>query len=438
MSFVNRLRLKIFLILLLLTTACTSAAGSSQATPTPIPTPIVPAKPTYSVQVGDVQKVMEFSARLVPVEQVELFFRTEGYVSGVYIERGDAVEAGDLIAELVVDDLKNQLLLAQSGLELARSNNARSITEAEIALRAAELNLAISEANDPAPQIAIAQADLERAERELQSIQDTVTVFGGPDNIGESLSNRLRDAELEVEIAQALYDQALKSQEAYESQVEIQELEIELARMRLDQLKKGLDLRELELNVERLQTLLDNSQLRSPLDGHVIKINLSEGRDVQAYVPLAVVADKSLMELGADLTDRQLRELEEGMTVVCRPGSQPGVELQGAIRQLPFPYGSGQKDLEAQDPTPVRIALEGIEGQGYELGDLFYVTVLIEHKEDVLWLPPEAIRTFEGRKFVVVQDEEGQRRVDIKLGIESEDRVEILEGLSAGQIVLGR
>jgi multidrug efflux pump subunit AcrA (membrane-fusion protein) len=53
-----------------------------------------------------------------------------------------------------------------------------------------------------------------------------------------------------------------------------------------------------------------------------------------------------------------------------------------------------------------------------------------------MWLPPQAIRRFEGRRFVVVQDAEGQRRVDVKVGITSDDRVEILEGLEEGQVVI--
>ena len=46
-------------------------------------------------------------------------------------------------------------------------------------------------------------------------------------------------------------------------------------------------------------------------------------------------------------------------------------------------------------------------------------------------------RKFQGRDFVVVQREEGQQRVDVRLGIESIDRVEILEGVEAGQLIIG-
>ena len=73
-----------------------------------------------------------------------------------------------------------------------------------------------------------------------------------------------------------------------------------------------------------------------------------------------------------------------------------------------------------------------------ELGDLVKTIVTVTKKDDALWLPPQAIRTFEGRKFVVIKEGAGQRRVDVKTGIESQDRVEILDGLTAGQQVLGQ
>ena len=66
-----------------------------------------------------------------------------------------------------------------------------------------------------------------------------------------------------------------------------------------------------------------------------------------------------------------------------------------------------------------------------------YKRQVLERKEDVLWLPPAAIRTFEGRKFVVIQEGAIQRRVDVTVGIESDDRVEIVSGVEEGDVVVG-
>jgi HlyD family secretion protein len=46
------------------------------------------------------------------------------------------------------------------------------------------------------------------------------------------------------------------------------------------------------------------------------------------------------------------------------------------------------------------------------------------------------VRDFGGRRFVVIDEGGQQRRVDVTVGIQSPDRIEILTGLEEGQVVL--
>ncbi len=62
--------------------------------------------------------------------------------------------------------------------------------------------------------------------------------------------------------------------------------------------------------------------------------------------------------------------------------------------------------------------------------------IVLEEKDDALWLPLDAIRSYQNRHFVIVQDGDRQRRVDVELGIQGQDQVEILEGLEEGQVVV--
>ncbi|HRW06689.1 MAG TPA: hypothetical protein P5121_16410, partial [Caldilineaceae bacterium] len=62
----------------------------------------------------------------------------------------------------------------------------------------------------------------------------------------------------------------------------------------------------------------------------------------------------------------------------------------------------------------------------------------LERKDNILWVPPQAVRVFDGRRFAVVLDGEARRRVDVKVGIETPDRLEIEEGLEEGQVVEGQ
>jgi hypothetical protein len=94
------------------------------------------------------------------------------------------------------------------------------------------------------------------------------------------------------------------------------------------------------------------------------------------------------------------------------------------------------------DDQSTRIKLDRTpEELGLELDDRVRVSVVLERKEDVFWVPPQAIHQFEGRKFIVIQDGDRQRSVDVNVGIESEERYEIegvTEDLVEGWVVLGR
>src|SRR5437868_1076767 len=77
------------------------AAGAQQGPPTSTPIPTAPAvaRPTYIVQRGDVQNILEFSGRWQPRDQTQLSFPVAGTVRQVTVKRGDAVRAGQLLAD---------------------------------------------------------------------------------------------------------------------------------------------------------------------------------------------------------------------------------------------------------------------------------------------------------------------------------------------------
>jgi multidrug efflux pump subunit AcrA (membrane-fusion protein) len=113
--------------------------------------------------------------------------------------------------------------------------------------------------------------------------------------------------------------------------------------------------------------------------------------------------------------------------------AKPDVKFNGTIRQLPSPYGTGNSD----DRT-VHIVLEAPPAvDTYQSGDKVTVMIQLASKQGVLWLPPDAIRKAGGRTFVIVNSDSGPKRVDIEIGLQTRDRVEILSGLTEGQVVVG-
>jgi len=209
-------------------------------------------------------------------------------------------------------------------------------------------------------------------------------------------------------------------------------------------LKEGVDpvlvneVNQAQLALERLQAQVADAQIVAPAAGKILSLSVYAGRPAEAFKPVIVVADPSAIEVSADLSSSQLQEMIEGQKAVVTLNAYPGQTWHGTVRRLPYPYGTGggTEGLAGEDKS-TRISLEG-DLSDLELGDLARVTIVLEEKDDVLWLPPAAIRIFQGREFVIVQDADRQRRADVEIGIESDDRVEILEGLEEGQIVVGQ
>ncbi len=90
-------------------------------TPTPLPPPVSYEKPIYTVERGSIVSQFTITGQVLPSRQERLFFRASGYVSRVTVQEGDRVKAGELLAELQVDDLLKSLEQARIDLEVAQS-----------------------------------------------------------------------------------------------------------------------------------------------------------------------------------------------------------------------------------------------------------------------------------------------------------------------------
>ncbi len=436
----------------LLPIGCSLGQSQEEPTPTPIPTPIVPTKPTYEVKRGEVVKEVEFSGRIAPVVQEELFFRTTGYVDTVFVELYDSVSEGQVLAELVIDDLERELSTAKLELERVGSNLKEAkrdleydIRKARVSLEITQLELEGAKAKDPEPLRTQAEADLEKARvvlREAQEAYDRVAWRNDLEASSEAAA--LEQATLDYAKVEASYQLALQVIAEHPSQMAILERQVELAQIALDELEEGVD-PALEHEVERarskvqsLEARIAESQIAAPFDGQVLSSLISEGYSVEAFKEVMLIADPSDLEVRAKPDSMQLQEMEEGMSATMTLVNRPGEEIMGHIELLPSSYGSGgrSKGVGDEDET-THIALDEVaSGTGYDVGELIRVTVAVERRDNALWLPPEAVRTFEGRKFVVVRDGEAQRRVDVKIGIRGEDRIEIEAGLTEGEIVV--
>ena len=245
----------------------------------------------------------------------------------------------------------------------------------------------------------------------------------------------IRRAQIDLEIAELTLEQ-FRSQGRSENEIKIQELQVELAQMKLDEVLQSLGIDPNSPVLDELDAQVAQARAFAPTDGTIIAA-VNVGRNVTLTTPAFVLGDPAELEVVANLDpgkgDTEVREMFEGMPVTVTLDAKTDVKLTGTIRQLPSPYGTG-----ASDERAIHVVLDSPPSTGtYQTGDNATVTVLLASKEGVLWLPPDAIRSAGGRTFVIINSESGPQRVDVEIGLQTRDRVEILSGLEEGQVVVG-
>ncbi|HJQ13586.1 MAG TPA: efflux RND transporter periplasmic adaptor subunit [Anaerolineales bacterium] len=245
----------------------------------------------------------------------------------------------------------------------------------------------------------------------------------------------IRRAQIDLEIAQLTLEQ-FRSQGRSENEIKIQELQVELAQMNLEEVLQNLGIDPDSPVLDELDAQVAQARAFAPADGTIIAA-VNVGRNVTPDTPAFILGDPKQLEVVADLDaskgDTEVREMFEGMPVSVTLDADADVNLTGTIRQLPSPYGTG-----ASDDRTLHIVLDSQPSAStYQTGDSVTVSVLLASKEDALWLPPDAIRSAGGRTFVIVNSENGPQRIDVELGLQTRDRVEIVSGLEEGQVVVG-
>ena len=357
----------------------------TEGEPTPIPTPVVPSKPIYTVERGDIVYERRFFGRISPVLSEEFAFEIDGRVQDIFVDAGVDISQGDVLARLNTNALENQLLAANEELAIATSILESAENKERFDSRRAALNLQT------------AQLQLDHA---TASAAD-------PPSADETL------------------------------QINLLTIARDLAQVAIDELTEGVD-PQLRFDVQRAQKRVDelnaaiaSAELIAPSDGRLTYFAPDPGEQVFAFEPIAVVADMTVLEVTDEMDADDLSELAEGMPLTIQRASIPGNVYNGTIASLPAPYGLSTDEF-------VHVAFdEQPPPDEFKVGDRMNFTVVIDTQEDVLVLPVSAIRTFSGRDFIVVQNEGVQQRVDVRLGLEGGGMVEILKGGEENQVVIG-
>lgn len=324
---------------------------------------------------GEVTEKIPVVGSLVAREEVEVRPFIEGRViEHILAEIGQRVERGQLLA--LIDTTEARMLLDKNSVSMLRARAAAEVEESRLEVAA------VSEAE--------ARKVLERS-RALQP--------------RGAVSQQLLD-EHENAHARAVAELRLARQS-----LALAEADAELiARER----------KEIELTIER-------STVRAPDAGLVLKRTARIGAMTSASAnPLFVIAKDAEIEFSTQVTETSFLRLDEGMRAQI---SLPGYEgqLGGRLR-----LNAAQVDPVTRSGE-VRIELD--EADGLKPGVFARGSINAPARRNIL-LPGSAVNTASGASNVFVVKDGVVDRRDVTVGIRQEGFVEIIAGVSDGEMVV--
>jgi len=245
--------------------------------------------------------------------------------------------------------------------------------------------------------------------------------------------DQARQAEAAVEQARASVENARLTRDRNESLYQrgiAARKDLEDARTQLSVDEATLRQAEAALALARLQ--ITRTDVRSPLEGVVVKRLVSVGEQVDGTASQALfeVANVNEVELFANVPALYLEKVRIGQTLKISTDSIPGKVFAARVVAI----------SPAVDPnTNVGLVRIGIDNRGgpLRLGMYLAAQLPLETHSQALVVPPEAVyRDQEGRPIIYRVQGDYADAIPVKVGIETQEHAELVEGVREGDTVV--
>jgi membrane fusion protein, heavy metal efflux system len=303
----------------------------------------------------------------------------EGCIVHLYAGQGNVVKKGQKLADLEspdIDEAEADYLKA-----LAEYENARRTSEAEVKL---------------------AQATYDRTK---MLYEKTITA-----------GKNLQSAEHDLDVAKASAASSVASTKAA----------LQAARRRL--LILGLK----EADIAAFATKSDISaifSLTSPIDGTGVERNATIGATVGTDANLFKIINLASVWIDANVFEKDLERIKLGQEVKVTVPAYPEAIFLGRVILV-----SSVVDPETRS---LKVRTEVANPNGRLKPDMFAnVQIIIDVNHSAISIPQSAVLDDGGQKVVFVANGNGYEKRVVSVGIQSNDRFEIRDGLKAGDKVV--
>jgi RND family efflux transporter MFP subunit len=344
----------------------------------------VPVAPVVQPQRGALSNRLKVAGELLPYQEVELHAKVSGYIRKIYVDIGDRVHKGEVLADLDIPELAAQVDEAKSGVQRSEQDILRA--KSAVA-RAEDDHSALHSAYTRLKQAAAAQPGLV-AQQELDDAQ-------------------AKDSSSEAEI--------------------------DAAKANLSAMQQGLA--AAKANHLHYSSLADYAHITAPYSGVVTWRYSDTGALVQAGTssagaqPVVKLAQTDILRLRLPVPEALAGYVRIGDTAQIR------IEATGEILTGKVVRTTGELDM-ATRTLQVEIDLNNADRK-LSPGMYADVTLDIQRTGSGLTVPIQAVDRTTSQPFALVVD--SQDRIEkrpVRLGLQDPNRVEVVSGISDGDHVV--
>ncbi len=383
---------------------------------------------TYTVVRGDITAEVSASGNLAFSRTEDLPFDMEGTVEDVFVEEGDSVKAGDVVATLDTADWEDQL----RSLKMSVLSAQKSLKQAKYALDELKSETSTSITGDVVIRDCCNEEDIDLQEMEVES------------------------ARLRLEDAQAKLDEHLA--QSPEVVAPFDGFVTNVTAKGGDEVMNG-SVAATIADPDRFEVLIyvsenDISQITEGMDAQVTidTLSLTLPATVTAVAPTATVSsgvvnyevtvEVTTLEAYSEQIEQQMAEAQQ-QAVEARQQAASG-HMPDQLKQAVESGQMTQEEAEAimqrmqssarpQQMDPAGTMLEGIQlREGLSVS----VMLIVAQKSDVLVVPNASISTRRGQAFVTVVAADGtEEERQVTTGISDWQSTEIVGGLAEGEVI---
>jgi len=348
----------------------------------------------------NVSSVVSTNGKVEPILPRSFRASYPTFVEHVYAVEGQQVKRGQKLFAL--DDTEVQADLAQARADLSAQEEA----------------LSVAKAGGHASQLAKAAADLQKAQasrdqlhRDNESLSKLVAEKAATPEELEQNRLQLTQAEADVQsfekIKQTLDQQA-----------------------QLDQGREALLVEHARVTVRDLEERLDSAHGTAPFDGTLYALPIRQGDFVKAGDLLAELADLRKVRIRAFIDEPELGQIDVNQSVEILWDAHPDRVWNGRTEVLP-------KQVVTRGTRSVGELICSVTNDRLDLlpNTTVDVRIHISERPAALVVPRGAVYIEGDKRFVFrVEDNRLHRRL-IKVGIANPTKIEVLSGLSEGDVV---